>query len=180
MTYPWYESVESDTLRQGDIFRDYPIFSPDVTPADVQAVLQGSSPSVAVGIELLDVIVVTQSCDLAHEKVTSALLCPIWPLSKIEEKLGQNRKERQKRKESIRKGEEHTFHMLNSDAKVDVPLSVVEFRRIFTTPKDVLASFAQGCGPRIRLLPPYREHLSQAFARYFMRVGLPVDIPQFT
>ena len=29
---------------------------------------------------------------------------------------------------------------------------------------------------RLRLLPPYREHLSQAFARYFMRVGLPVDI----
>ena len=24
--------------------------------------------------------------------------------------------------------------------------------------------------------PEYREHLSQAFARYFMRVGLPVDI----
>ena len=30
---------------------------------------------------------------------------------------------------------------------------------------------------RKRLLPPYREHLSQSFARYFMRVGLPTDIP---
>jgi hypothetical protein len=34
-------------------------------------------------------------------------------------------------------------------------------------------------GRRLRLLPPYREHLSQAFARFFMRVGLPVDIPPF-
>jgi len=34
-------------------------------------------------------------------------------------------------------------------------------------------------GRRLRLLPPYREHLSQAFARFFMRVGLPVDIPAF-
>ncbi len=33
--------------------------------------------------------------------------------------------------------------------------------------------------PRPRLLPPYREHLAQAFARFFMRVGLPVDIPAF-
>jgi hypothetical protein len=33
-------------------------------------------------------------------------------------------------------------------------------------------------GDRLRLLPPYREHLSQAFARYFMRVGLPQDIPR--
>jgi len=24
--------------------------------------------------------------------------------------------------------------------------------------------------------PPYREHLSQAFARFFMRVGLPIPI----
>ena len=31
----------------------------------------------------------------------------------------------------------------------------------------------------LRLLPPYGEHLSQAFARFFMRVGLPVDIPPF-
>ena len=26
--------------------------------------------------------------------------------------------------------------------------------------------------------PPYREHLAQAFARFFMRVGLPIDIPE--
>ncbi len=32
---------------------------------------------------------------------------------------------------------------------------------------------------RLRLLPPYREHLAQGFARFFMRVGLPVDIPAF-
>jgi len=27
---------------------------------------------------------------------------------------------------------------------------------------------------------PYLEHLSQNFARYFMRVGLPSDLPDFT
>jgi len=37
-------------------------------------------------------------------------------------------------------------------------------------------SFAKTCNRR---LPPYREHLSQAFARYFMRVGLPQDITPF-
>jgi hypothetical protein len=31
----------------------------------------------------------------------------------------------------------------------------------------------------VRLLPPYREHLAQAFARFFIRVGLPVDVPPF-
>ena len=28
-------------------------------------------------------------------------------------------------------------------------------------------------------MPPHREHLSQAFARFFMRVGLPIDIAPF-
>jgi len=32
---------------------------------------------------------------------------------------------------------------------------------------------------RLRLLPPDREHLAQAFARFFMRAGLPIDIPEF-
>jgi hypothetical protein len=29
---------------------------------------------------------------------------------------------------------------------------------------------------RPQLLPPYREHLSQSFARFFMRVGLPIPV----
>jgi len=46
-------------------------------------------------------------------------------------------------------------------------------------PFDFIVDLAKKKGKRLRLLPPYREHLSQAFARFFIRVGLPVDIPQF-
>ncbi len=31
----------------------------------------------------------------------------------------------------------------------------------------------------VLLCPPYREHLSQSFAKFFMRVGLPTDVPHF-
>ena len=34
-------------------------------------------------------------------------------------------------------------------------------------------------GLRWRLQSPFREHFSQAFARFFMRVGLPAAIPPF-
>jgi len=34
-------------------------------------------------------------------------------------------------------------------------------------------------GETLRLLSPYKEHLSQSFARFFMRVGLPIDIDPF-
>lgn len=57
--------------------------------------------------------------------------------------------------------------------------SVVTFHRLYSLPKPFLRGFAASLGPRLRLRSPYREHLAQAFARYFMRVGLPHDARAF-
>ena len=56
---------------------------------------------------------------------------------------------------------------------------VVDFRNVYGVPLDFLIDLSKRNGKRLRLMPPYREHLSQAFARFFMRVGLPVDIDLF-
>jgi hypothetical protein len=54
---------------------------------------------------------------------------------------------------------------------------VVDFLELYTLPRGLLEALLRSRGvPRVRLLPPYREHLSQAFARFFMRVGLPQPI----
>jgi len=54
---------------------------------------------------------------------------------------------------------------------------VVDFHAIYTVPRDFLESLLkERQKPRLRLLPPYREHLSQAFARFFMREGLPAPL----
>ncbi|MCG3196172.1 MAG: hypothetical protein GHCLOJNM_00643 [bacterium] len=58
-------------------------------------------------------------------------------------------------------------------------VKIVDFRRTFSLPIGFMRELARGVGPRVRLLPPYREHPAQAFARFFLRVGLPVDIPPF-
>lgn len=179
MLYPWYKIVNDEGLQQGDIFRNYPVFSPEVDPSHIEAAKAGEKPTVSVKIEMLDVIVMSQSCDLAHQKITSVILCPLWKINEIEKNLGDSPAEIRKSKEEIRKGIRPSLHMIGEDEKSDMEISVVEFTRIFTTPKAVLTSFAKACGSRVRLLPPYREHLSQSFARYFMRVGLPVDIPGF-
>ncbi len=51
---------------------------------------------------------------------------------------------------------------------------------VFTLPRPVLESLLKARGvSRPQLLPPYREHLSQAFARFFMRVGLPSPVTRF-
>lgn len=56
---------------------------------------------------------------------------------------------------------------------------IVDFKRVFSLPVGFLRNFAGRRGSRVQLMPPYREHLFQSFARYIMRVGLPVDIPPF-
>jgi hypothetical protein len=56
---------------------------------------------------------------------------------------------------------------------------VVSFAQVFSMPFTYVAALAASPAPRLRLQPPYREHLAQAFARFIMRVGLPVDIPPF-
>lgn len=59
-------------------------------------------------------------------------------------------------------------------------IQIVDFRTVFSVPFGFLTELARRRpNKRLRLRSPYREHLSQAFARFFMRVGLPADIPPF-
>ena len=51
----------------------------------------------------------------------------------------------------------------------------VSFHHIFSVPKNYLKALISD-KERYRLLSPYKEHLAQSFARYFMRVGLPSNI----
>jgi hypothetical protein len=83
--------------------------------------------------------------------------------------------------EDARRGNLPGYHLL---AECHLPgmtreLRIVDFRRVYSLPLTFVRQVAARGGERLRLLPPYREHLSQAFARYFMRVGLPQDIPPF-
>jgi hypothetical protein len=60
---------------------------------------------------------------------------------------------------------------------VSSDVRVVNFYEVFTVPRDFLEDvLRQRQRARLRLRPPYREHLSQAFARFFMRVGLPQPV----
>ena len=49
----------------------------------------------------------------------------------------------------------------------------------FALPSDHLTDHAAQLGPPWRLRSAFLEHFSQAFARFFMRVGLPSTIPEF-
>ncbi|MBI4578068.1 MAG: hypothetical protein HY718_00105 [Planctomycetes bacterium] len=177
--YPWYDLIEGESLAQGDLLQSFELIIPQVlvagrTPPD---------PSGAIPLEnrVIDLVVMSQTCDIENDKVVSLLLCPRWDLWQFEEearKAGQSWNDSQR--EALRRGNLPGYHLLN-EAEVDdlhLGLSIVDFHEVYTAPTTLVKQFAGSAGKRPRLLPPYREHLAQAFARFFMRVGLPVDIPK--
>ena len=171
--YEWYGSITDGSLSQGDIFTNYPLFVPDsssASPADTAVT------RVSFRRQFYTVIVLSQSCDIVRPKIRNVLICPIQPFLEAVETEDSGIKK--KDYDQIRKGYRHAHHILN---RCTIPgfehgPMLVNFGMVATTDYSTLERFAEESGPRIRLLPPYREHLSQAFARFIMRVGLPQDV----
>lgn len=164
--------MKNRELLQGDLIQECPKIRllgdvpEDDTPVEAE-------------MQKYNVIVLSQSCDIKQGKIGLVLVCPYWELNEFVKKdksFGSN-----KRKEALRRDELPGFHMLiNCDIQgFESDLLIVDFRNVFGVSFDVILELAEKSDKRIRLVPPYREHLSQAFARFFMRVGLPEDIPSF-
>ncbi|MEW5936786.1 MAG: hypothetical protein AB1665_03080 [Candidatus Thermoplasmatota archaeon] len=170
--YPWYEIVNgNEPLLQGDFISSCTLIIP---PSPVK-----SEERVVADVIEYDVIIMSQSCDLIEKKLELVLVCPIWQINEFE-KRNDFFKSR-KGKEALRQGHLPGYHLLKN-CEIDgfrKEYLVVDFRSVYSVPFEFLVELAQKRGKRLRLLPPYREHLSQSFARFFMRVGLPVDIPPF-
>ena len=191
MSEGWYEEVQADSqLTQGDIIQDCPLVSWKAEDLQLDGreeteALKGMTEAIRV-----DTIVMTQACDLEHGKVQNIVLCPHLSLSEYSndwremmESKGQNPSPKAWRGhcEDIRDGFVWNLTILNAGNTdtLTTEQRIVDFHDIFTVPRDFLESLLKQRGqPRLRLLPPYREHLSQAFARFFMRVGLPVQVAQ--
>lgn len=171
--YQWYEGVNNGEILQGDILKEFEVLVP--VESEVVENLTLSSK-----IEIYDVIILTQSCDLENGKTKFVLLCPLVSLDEFDKTAPDFFKGR-KGKEQIRNGLIPNLHMIDACniEGMERPISIVYFNDIFSMPVKYVIDKARKSTPRLRLLPPYREHLSQSFARFFMRVGLPTQIPRF-
>lgn len=189
MKEEWYQIVNAyEPITQGDIVFDCPLIS---WQSDKLALEYQNNPEVLkAAIEAIEahVVVLTQACDLENHKVENVILCPHLPVDEYrsiweEEMKNKNQNPNQKawksHCEDISDGFVWNLTMLNS-LKInehEMKIRIVDFHEIFTVPRKFLESLlSQRNSKRIRLLPPYREHLSQAFARFFMRVGLPIEV----
>ena len=159
-------------LRQGDILDHCAV-------ASISDTFEPEASEDFVNVDTARLIVVTQSCDLENGKAPHAALCPVYTLSEFEK--SDARFKSKGRWEEVRKNKVDGLHLLpgvyapqnNRDALV------VDFRLIVSLPIGYVTRHAEGLENRPRLLSPYVEHFSQSFARFFMRVGLPSQIPAY-
>ena len=169
---PFWVATTGPGLAQGDYLPRclIPTFPEGFGQPDaVQEVLVGSG----------DLIVVTQSCDLENQKSGFVALCAIHTLAQFEQVNPAFAKRGMW--EEVRKGRREGLHLV---AGPENPANnrealVVDFRQIVSLPHAYLCRHAALLGDRWRFQPPFLEHFSQAFARFFMWVGLPSAIPKY-
>lgn len=173
MKFNWYTAVSnSREIEQGDLIPNCPIIVP---PATIE--INGEYD-----LEVMNInsVILSQSCDLINNKIDIVLVCPTMTLSEFRNNLPdseQTIKAFKKHVDNLKKGHLPGYHLLNKDDNLGInDYLVVDFRNVYGIHIDNLKIIAENLGERVRLNPPYREHLSQAFARYFMRVGLPQDL----
>lgn len=170
MIAPWWEDIHDDSLAQGDRLPDcvVPIF---VNPTATETV---DVPTLRVNL-----IVVTQTCDLVNGKAEMVACCSLHTLPEFEQ--AHPIFKTKGRWEDVRKGREPSLHLLASPDAPNIARDalVVDFGNIVSLPIGYLTQHAPSLGPRKRLMSPYLEHFSQGLARFFMRVGLPSTIPPF-
>lgn len=172
MDYPWYTIADSlHGLEQGEIIIDFPFYRPTgETSENGEPVFAQSNHNA---------IILSQSCDLAQRNVIYVLVSPLISLDEFFGGLAitPNRKDKESLKKKLKQDTLVGYHLINSG---DHPLLsdplVVNFRNVFSVHVDNLENHMRSSSVRIRLNPPYREHLAQSFAKFIMRVGLPHSI----
>lgn len=161
MSSAWYSVVSEHSLLQGDLLLGFQISEFDRAASEVAL-----SPA--------DVVVLTQSCDLANGKIENILVAFVQPYAEL------SRETHALRSSDIRAQLAQGLHpslflVPPHDPSPRLGWSIVDFHQLLTIPRSELDSYVAQSGDRLRLETPYREYMAQAFARHMMRIGLPVD-----
>jgi hypothetical protein len=167
----WYEVVSGADLAQGDLLTQV-----DVSLATYPPEVGHEDDVFSFDVFQSDVIVLTQTCDLERDQPTSILVAQYdsWSTLKADQNLNSGDRKR------IRRQQMHYYQLLpDRELEPTIEWSVVDFRLLSLVPKQYLIERAVDQGERLRLLPPYREGVAQAFAHYIMRVAYDDDLNRF-
>src|SRR2546421_8258078 len=145
----WYEVVHDRDLQQGDSFSRCAVLVP--LPSEELA----GGIGIEVGLRRYNVVVMSQSCDLAQGKQSLVLVCPHWDINKFADSSEPNLRDFFRSRigrEDIRRGNTPAYHMLN---RCDLPgfereIQVVDFRSVFSVSFEYLSSLTTLPQPRLR------------------------------
>jgi len=172
----WTE-VEGAALHQGDYLPgiQVPFFSPAAPEGEIAV---GTEAEGRAEVQIKDVIVISQTCDLLLGKLRLVALCPVQTIDEFE-----NDQPSMRRKwKDVQKGRHEGLHLLGScDNTTNYRSALIaDFREIISLPQGYVEQHADRCGRRKRLQSPFLEHFAQAFAKFYMRIALPnnfIDVP---
>lgn len=159
----WYEPI-GDPLEQGDLLFDFPLPVITFDPAMDELGLAWSTQHV---------IVVTQSCDVPKKAQTEFLLASVFDYAVLRE-ADDNFRSSEFRK-SLSRGTNVAEFALPPKPQGNGEFLVVSFRKLHVVPKSYVQDRAADA---LRLRSPYKEYFAQAYARFMMRVGLPLPLPE--
>jgi hypothetical protein len=179
----WWTQTALEDLAQGDLVKACDVL---ILPDEYglgRASGSGSEPpgqsEYTFRTELRDVVLMSQTCDMTPipgklEPPRLVSVCAAAPLKHTDFRTSD-------RRESLRQGRTEGLCLLACPGAVEDQENalVVDFREIFTLPYRYVLRRARETAPRWRIEPPYREHLSHAFSRYFSRVALAEQIPRY-
>ena len=172
----WYEIVEGPNLEQGDILPRFPI---TIVDADLPTSEGGQTgPDPIVHILVVDIIVLSQSCDITvqpdgRRRVDHVVVCPAWEVPSASERFSRSMIG------NILASRVPTWHALAPCTLpgLERPHLFMELRRILTVPVEWAEAIATKQSPRLRLGSPWKEHLAAAVGNLFSRPALPYPIP---
>ena len=166
----WYEVVSGPKLEQGDVLTN--ISAP-------RAVQDDNAPGgFRIRLGRGDYVVLSQTCDLENSKLQEVLLADI---SDYQSAANSTDRARSKAfRKALVQGTDWAYFLLPEfEGPPNFSWSIINFHYLFLIDVGACTRQAERLGSRLRLVPPYKEHLAQSFGRYMMRIALPQTLHEF-
>lgn len=152
-----------DPIDQGDIIEGCPVTQ--VTSYDLDDLARSAIVSAPARI-----FVLTQTCDLANQKVSIATVAIVVDAQDL---VTRGLLKAADVRGPIRAGRVFGWYFLPASATLGLPEMIVDLRQLHTVRLDMLTDLCRRGHRRARLQTPYREHLARHFSDTYGRIGLP-------
>lgn len=162
----WFEQPDS-VLSQGDILVGVDVY-----------LHQPGEPEPVFSVQTTNAVVLTQTCDIPKASQQTVLLAEIDSYDDVVARRGNGQDGKKWRKKLV-DNEGVADFLIPPCPSVGLGWSLANFRELFILPKVQFEGDPLRSVTRAAIASPYREHLSQAYARFVMRVGLPNTLHDF-